>query len=101
MSAHLQAIPSQADLEALATRVAGATPVQVPLTDGRVHDLPAMADAITDRTRLIFVCNPNNPTCTVVDADALEAFLARVPSDVLVALDEAYIEALARRLMLE
>lgn len=78
----------------LATRVAGATPVEVPLTDGLVHDLPAMADAITERTRLIFVCNPNNPTGTVVDADALEAFLARVPSDVLVALDEAYFEYL-------
>jgi histidinol-phosphate aminotransferase len=78
----------------LATRVAGATPVQVPLTDGLVHDLPAMADAITDRTRLIFICNPNNPTGTVVDSAALHEFLERVPSDVLVALDEAYYEYL-------
>jgi histidinol-phosphate aminotransferase len=76
----------------LATRVAGATPVQVPLTEGLVHDLPAMADAITDRTRLIFVCNPNNPTGTVVDSAALHEFMERVPSDVLVALDEAYYE---------
>jgi histidinol-phosphate aminotransferase len=76
----------------LATRVAGATPVEVPLGEDLVHDLPAMAAAITDRTRLIFVCNPNNPTGTVVDADSLIAFLDQVPSDVLVALDEAYYE---------
>jgi len=66
--------------------------VRVPLTAGHVHDLDAMADAITDRTRLVFVCNPNNPTGTAVDEDALRAFLARVPSDVLVVLDEAYRE---------
>ncbi|MGZ8178068.1 histidinol-phosphate transaminase [Williamsia sp. SKLECPSW1] len=76
----------------LATRVVGATPVQVPLTGDRVHDLTAMADAITDRTRLIFVCNPNNPTGTVVEAQALVDFLEKVPSDVVVALDEAYVE---------
>jgi histidinol-phosphate aminotransferase len=51
-----------------------------------------MADAITDRTRLIFVCNPNNPTGTVVRRAELERFLDRVPSDVLVVLDEAYRE---------
>ncbi|MEU7281312.1 histidinol-phosphate transaminase [Streptomyces sp. NPDC045431] len=73
-------------------RISGATPVQVPLTDGDVHDLDAMADAITDRTRLIFVCNPNNPTGTVVRRAELERFLDRVPSDVLVVLDEAYRE---------
>ncbi|MEU9604056.1 histidinol-phosphate transaminase [Streptomyces sp. NPDC048057] len=74
------------------TQVSGATSVQVPLTSGEVHDLDAMADAITDRTRLIFVCNPNNPTGTVVHRAALERFLDRVPSDVLVVLDEAYRE---------
>ncbi|QDY77785.1 histidinol-phosphate transaminase [Streptomyces qinzhouensis] len=74
------------------TRVSGATPVQVPLTAGDVHDLDAMADAVTDRTRLIFVCNPNNPTGTVVRRAELERFLDRVPSDVLVVLDEAYRE---------
>ncbi|MFI6106879.1 histidinol-phosphate transaminase [Streptomyces sp. NPDC051310] len=73
-------------------RISGATPVQVPLTEGDVHDLDAMADAITDRTRLIFVCNPNNPTGTVVRRAELERFLDRVPSDVLVVLDEAYRE---------
>ncbi|MFL1901738.1 histidinol-phosphate transaminase [Streptomyces tauricus] len=74
------------------TRVSGATPVQVPLTPGDVHDLDAMADAITDRTRLIFVCNPNNPTGTAVRRAELERFLDRVPGDVLVVLDEAYRE---------
>ncbi|MGV9882532.1 histidinol-phosphate transaminase [Streptomyces sp. NPDC003006] len=74
------------------TQVSGATSVRVPLTEGEVHDLDAMADAITDRTRLIFVCNPNNPTGTAVRRAELERFLDRVPSDVLVVLDEAYRE---------
>ena len=76
----------------LATQVAGATPVPVPLTGDAVYDLDAMAAAVTERTRLIFVCNPNNPTGTVVEAQALRDFLDKVPSDVVVALDEAYIE---------
>jgi histidinol-phosphate aminotransferase len=74
------------------TAVAGATSVRVPNTPGHGHDLAAMADAITDRTRLVFVCNPNNPTGTAVGRDALDRFLAAVPSDVLVVLDEAYRE---------
>ncbi|MDF6043548.1 histidinol-phosphate transaminase [Streptomyces sp. JH14] len=74
------------------TQISGATSVKVPLTDGEVHDLDAMADAITDRTRMIFVCNPNNPTGTVVRRAELERFLDRVPGDVLVVLDEAYKE---------
>ncbi|MGW8982465.1 histidinol-phosphate transaminase [Streptomyces parvus] len=74
------------------TQVSGATSVKVPLTEGDVHDLDAMAEAITGRTRLIFVCNPNNPTGTVVRRAELERFLDRVPSDVLVVLDEAYKE---------
>jgi histidinol-phosphate aminotransferase len=74
------------------TRISGATPVQVPLTEGEVHDLDAMADAVTERTRLIFVCNPNNPTGTAVRRAELERFLDRVPSNVLVVLDEAYRE---------
>ncbi|WHM37700.1 histidinol-phosphate transaminase [Streptomyces sp. BPTC-684] len=74
------------------TQISGATSVKVPLTSGDVHDLDAMAEAITDRTRLIFVCNPNNPTGTVVRRAELERFLDRVPSDVLVVLDEAYKE---------
>jgi len=75
----------------LQVRTAGATPVPVPLKD-HTHDLDAMLAAITDRTRLIFVCNPNNPTSTVVDPDALARFVAAVPPHILIALDEAYIE---------
>lgn len=56
------------------------------------HDLDAMADAIDENTRVVFVANPNNPTGTWFDAAALGAFLARVPAHVLVVLDEAYIE---------
>ncbi|MER6070449.1 histidinol-phosphate transaminase [Streptomyces sp. NPDC001817] len=74
------------------TQISGARSVRVPLTPGDLHDLDAMADAITDRTRLIFVCNPNNPTGTVVRRAELERFLDRVPGDVLVVLDEAYRE---------
>ncbi|MSS44706.1 histidinol-phosphate transaminase [Cutibacterium sp. WCA-380-WT-3A] len=72
------------------TQVAGATPVPVPLTKDLRHDLDAMADAITDRTRLIFLCTPNNPTGTVLHADEVEEFLAKVPQDVVVVMDEAY-----------
>jgi histidinol-phosphate aminotransferase len=75
----------------LQVRTAGATPLPVALTD-YTFDLDAMLAAITDRTRLIFICNPNNPTSTVVDPDALARFVAAVPSDILIALDEAYVE---------
>jgi len=67
----------------------GADDVRVPLRD-ETHDLAAMADAITPRTRVIFVCNPNNPTGTVVHRAELGEFLDRVPGDCLVVLDEAY-----------
>ncbi|MET0909560.1 MAG: histidinol-phosphate transaminase [Ilumatobacteraceae bacterium] len=72
--------------------LSGATPVQVPLGAGARHDLDAMAAAITDRTRLVLVCTPNNPTGTTVGDAELEVFLERVPSDVLVVIDEAYLE---------
>lgn len=75
----------------LQVRVAGATPVQVPLRN-HTFDLDAMLAAVTDRTRLIFVCNPNNPTSTVVDPDELARFVAAVPSEILVVIDEAYVE---------
>jgi histidinol-phosphate aminotransferase len=75
----------------LQVRLAGATPVQIPLTE-HTFDLDAMLAAVTDRTRLIFVCNPNNPTSTVVHPDALTRFVEAVPSDILVAIDEAYVE---------
>ena len=67
----------------------GAADVRVPLRD-ETHDLTAMADAISPRTRVIFVCNPNNPTGTVVRRPELEEFLGRVPDGCLVVLDEAY-----------
>jgi histidinol-phosphate aminotransferase len=73
------------------TAIGGAVAVRVPLAD-EVHDLKAMAAAITDRTRLIFVCNPNNPTGTAVAGPELIAFLHQVPADVIVVLDEAYRE---------
>jgi histidinol-phosphate aminotransferase len=72
--------------------VAGATSVRVPLTADARHDLPAMAAAVTDRTRAVIVCTPNNPTGTVVTAEEFAQFMAAVPSDLLVILDEAYAE---------
>ena len=74
------------------TQISGATSIRVPLTPDEHHDLDAMADAITDRTRLIFVCNPNNPTGAAITEDELVRFLDRVPKDVLVVIDEAYRE---------
>ncbi len=75
----------------LQVRLAGATPVQIPLTD-HTFDLQAMLASVTDRTRLIFVCNPNNPTSTVVDPAALTEFVEAVPSHIPIAIDEAYVE---------
>ncbi|PUA81379.1 histidinol-phosphate transaminase [Nocardioides currus] len=76
----------------IAATAAAAVSVQVPVRpDGR-HDLDAMAAAITDRTRVVIVCTPNNPTGPGVTQSELDAFLARVPSHVLVVVDEAYLE---------
>ncbi len=69
-----------------------AKPVAVPLTEDLRHDLPAMLAAITDRTRLVFLCNPNNPTGTVYSRAEFDAFLAELPDHVLLVLDEAYFE---------
>jgi histidinol-phosphate aminotransferase len=74
------------------TQIAGAVSVQIPLKADETHDLDAMAAAITERTRLVLVCNPNNPTGAIVGREELERFLDRVPEDVLVVLDEAYVE---------
>ncbi|MBW1601721.1 histidinol-phosphate transaminase [Streptomyces sp. JJ66] len=74
------------------SQISGATSVRVPLTPGEEHDLDAMAAAVTERTRLIFVCTPNNPTGVAIRRPELERFLDRVPEDVLVVLDEAYRE---------
>jgi histidinol-phosphate aminotransferase len=70
----------------------GATAVRVPLDADHRHDLDAIADAITDDTRLVIVCNPNNPTSTAVGLEPLRAFVRRVPEHVVVLVDEAYIE---------
>ena len=82
----------------LLAQVAGARSIQVPLMPGRpggpadTHDLEALAKAIDDTTRMVFVCNPNNPTGTAVRRAELEQFLDAVPGDTLVVLDEAYCE---------
>ena len=72
--------------------IAGAVSVQIPLDINARHDLVAMAAAITPRTRLILICTPNNPTGPVVRQAELDAFLDTVPGDILVVIDEAYVE---------
>ncbi len=78
-------------LYTLMVTVAHGTPVRVPLRDGR-HDLEAMAKAVTPKTRLFFLCNPNNPTGTMVTAAEFTRLLARLPDTVVVVADEAYVE---------
>ena len=78
---------------ALSTQAIGARAIEVPAVRYG-HDLDAMARAIVDDTRVVFIANPNNPTGTFVSAQQLEAFLAKVPSRVAVVLDEAYTEYL-------
>ena len=75
----------------ISTQAVGAQGKVVPAKD-HGHDLEAMLAAIDENTRVVFIANPNNPTGTWFGPDALERFLARVPSNVLVVLDEAYIE---------
>ncbi len=75
----------------IATLAASGTPVQVPAKDYG-HDLTAMASAITEKTRVVFIANPNNPTGTWLNRDELRVFLDKVPDNVLVVLDEAYYE---------
>ncbi len=76
----------------LLVATAGSRSIQVPNTADHRHDLRAMLAAITERTRLVIVCSPNNPTSTIVGHDEFVAFLAAVPPTVLVVLDEAYAE---------
>ena len=76
----------------LLTIAAGARPVMVPLTPQFRHDFAAMRGAVTDRTRLIIVCSPNNPTDTSVAARELEKFLSSVPPRIVVVIDEAYLQ---------
>ena len=68
----------------------GARAVQVPLTPDHVHDLGAMLAAVTDATRIVIVCNPNNPTGTSVGAEALDRFADALAPDVVLVIDEAY-----------
>ena len=77
----------------LSVKARGATGIEVPAKD-YAHDLPAMRAAITRETRAIFVANPNNPTGTWIDPQTLKAFIASIPEDVIVVLDEAYNEYL-------
>ena len=79
----------------LVTKLCNAIAVVVPMVND-THDLSAMAAAITEKTKVIFVANPNNPTGTMVTADETAAFMERVPDDVLVVFDEAYYEYVAR-----
>jgi histidinol-phosphate aminotransferase len=76
----------------IAVAVTGASSVQVPLTEGARHDLHAMLEAITDRTKVVIVCTPNNPTGPALTHAELEAFVDRVPPHVVVVVDEAYRE---------
>ncbi|MCW2749508.1 MAG: aminotransferase [Aeromicrobium sp.] len=76
----------------IAADLTGAKTVRVPLRADATHDLDAMAAAVTDRTRVILVCTPNNPTGPIVTAAELDTFLEAVPSRVLVVIDEAYVE---------
>ncbi|MFC8455036.1 histidinol-phosphate transaminase [Kitasatospora sp. NPDC057223] len=76
----------------IVTRLSGGRAVEVPLTRDEAHDLDAMARAVTGRTRLVLVCTPNNPTGRALRRDVLEPFLDRLPADVVIVLDEAYVE---------
>ena len=71
-------------------RVTAANPVKVPLTSDFRHDLPRMAAACNESTGLVYVCNPNNPTATIVHRDEMDSFFARVPRTTTILVDEAY-----------
>ena len=74
----------------------GAEPIMVPLRADMGHDLDAMVHAVTPRTKIVFLCNPNNPTGTSFGAEAYARFLAALPEDVVLAVDEAYYEFVRR-----
>jgi histidinol-phosphate aminotransferase len=80
----------------IVTQGMGAKGVPVPLTPDFVHDLDAMAAAVTERTRIVMVCNPNNPTGTSVGAEAFDRFVDALSPDVILAIDEAYFEFVRR-----
>ncbi len=76
----------------IVVRGMGATPIPVPLDSDLVHDLDAMRAAIGERTRVVMLCNPNNPTGTSLGAEAFDAFVASLPEDLVLVVDEAYFE---------
>lgn len=78
----------------LIVQAAGGKNIILPLKEF-THDLDAMAGAVTGKTRLVFITNPNNPTGTIVKRNEFERFLKRVPEDVIVVMDEAYFEYVA------
>lgn len=86
----LMAVPSFI-VYSMAVQSVGGASVEIPLFDFR-HDLTAMANAITEKTKIVFIANPNNPTGTINKKDEFERFMERVPEDVLVVIDEAYYE---------
>jgi histidinol-phosphate aminotransferase len=73
------------------TQIMGGTPVKVPLREF-THDLPAMLKKVNRRTKLVYICNPNNPTGTIVTQKALNGFLSKLPERVIVVLDQAYVD---------
>lgn len=75
----------------------GATQVPIPLTKDYLYDLDAMYDAISPKTKMIIICNPNNPTGTFVDSAKVEAFIRKLPGNILIVIDEAYMEYVTRK----
>jgi histidinol-phosphate aminotransferase len=76
----------------MCAQLTGATAVKVPLASGHRHDLRAMLAAIGEKTKLVFLCNPNNPTGSIYTRQEFDEFLAKVPDHVLIVVDEAYFE---------
>lgn len=76
----------------------GAEPIEVPTKGGFTHDLRKMAKAIRPDTSVVFICNPNNPTGSMIKQTDIDAFMAKVPEDVLVVFDEAYYELCLKRM---
>jgi len=76
----------------LITKMFGGDFIEVPMQAGLKHNLTAMLDAITQTTRVIFVCNPNNPTGSIVSQNEIEEFIKKVPKNILIVFDEAYAE---------
>lgn len=76
----------------IAVLLHGATPVEVPLREDAIHDLEAMLEAITPRTKMIFVCDPNNPTATALPVRDWRSFLERLPAEIALVVDQAYLE---------